>query len=86
MEWISVKDRLPENENEPIVVWSKGMEPCVSNLADELAEHAIGIFTTHWLPLPTFPTNRPEGCICQPHDLAYYGCKCDPPKHEREAK
>lgn len=50
--WISVKDRLPDDENEPIVVWMKGYEPCVSTLADEISENSLGKFVTHWFPIP----------------------------------
>lgn len=61
MEWISVKDRLPERSERILLVWAQGhyMQDvwCVNGewyagLSDRVVE---GV--THWMPLPDAPRN-----------------------------
>lgn len=66
-DWISVKDRLPEN-NERVfafcidlcvhdVVWSWS-DDCWYNIADDLTYNE-GL-VTHWMPLPELPKGETE--------------------------
>ncbi len=63
-QWISVKDRLPE-EDGPILVWSGRLEDvptCAAagyelwNWSTEYAPHDYRLFElSHWMPLPKKP-------------------------------
>ena len=62
-EWISVKDRLPE-EGENVLTY--GARPSydvvyVNRLIDKKSgEWLYGEYVTHWMPLPQPPTNEDE--------------------------
>ena len=66
-DWISVKDRLPKN-NERILAWCK--DYCIHDVVwdwpgcswfDEVTgvEHKE-LFVTHWMPLPELPKGETE--------------------------
>ena len=70
MEWISVKDKLP-NEGQIIVVWlSKKKEPtCVEFEIDEYVPKYVELcpvdiycdredLVTHWMPIPVPPSQK----------------------------
>ena len=53
-EWISVKDRLPEN-HDPVLTFSNDIDGCLYRI---MAPRFISGFTenvTHWMPLPEPP-------------------------------
>lgn len=58
-EWISVKDRLPKN-NDYVLAWSPGWVECVICFYDKYSEywytedHSLP-FPSHWMPLPEPP-------------------------------
>jgi hypothetical protein len=68
MKWISVKDRLPEVSDKPLLVWTRDFN-CL-NLAVFTGKENVGqwkiypmydiwyttnSFVTHWMPLPEPP-------------------------------
>lgn len=57
-EWISVKERLPENKGR-YIVYMRGQEPFVSwfdgDIFRTLSTVPIAYPATHWMPLPELP-------------------------------
>ena len=59
MEWISVKDKFPEN-GELVVTYSTstkriGNSNCLKSYVVEYGNYSE---VTHWLPLPDFPSDE----------------------------
>ena len=66
MQWISVEDRLPEEEclainiqDEMIVGWICKTVACSGWTCESIGEHLIDV--THWMPLPAPPATEKEG-------------------------
>lgn len=61
MEWISVKDRLPDMF-EDVLVYEIVLGFYVARLGQFYFETDIGILqeVTHWMPLPETPTPTPD--------------------------
>lgn len=71
MEWISIKEKLPE-ENRPVILFTPfdyfgELHSCVGN-SESIRECSTGnnkgsrpVFT-HWLPLPEAPDNNNRIC------------------------
>jgi len=58
MEWISVKDRLPEDGQEVLAYWGDWNTVIDTYSGVEwIKGKSFGAFTTHWMPLP----NPPKG-------------------------
>ena len=63
MEWISVKDRLPERSGEYLVFTANGAYMALEysekhrafNASDWLEDANKAISCTHWMPLPDVP-------------------------------
>lgn len=49
-EWISVKDRLPEDDS-PVIYWSE----ILGDLGISCKSDFYSDCTTHWMPLPEAP-------------------------------
>lgn len=63
MDWISIEDRLPEDNTE-VLIWHKGeCQICLwetSSWFDELrVDDPKPEDVTHWMPLPDPPTIKP---------------------------
>lgn len=61
-EWISVKDRLPENDV-PVLVYKDKYNDAYANMETAYFDcgrwmGVIGEHVTHWMPLPTPPTEK----------------------------
>ena len=73
MEWISVKDRLPEHDEKVLCRYGFEKEGkrhdmmftgCLDYYAHDLVPHfqhaSTGLFVTHWMPLPEPPKEDAE--------------------------
>jgi hypothetical protein len=65
-DWISVKDRLPDNDDDVLVTdgkrleiafWFYYFEPHCWSFSNELAGYDTGAIT-HWMPLPPLPEGK----------------------------
>jgi hypothetical protein len=56
MEWISVKDRLPESINR-LVLWYRPDEHSIYKIWID-SSHVINPLATHWMPLPSPPKQK----------------------------
>ena len=67
-EWISVKDRLPDND-EPILLYDEAVDNTLPTVGWYEADAGHGFFTadhclrmrlmaTHWCPIPPLPRER----------------------------
>lgn len=57
-QWISVKDRLPENENRVLAVWDDWIDTAYCTIFIDgpywiNSEIGCELPVTHWMPLPT---------------------------------
>ena len=61
-EWISIEDRLPEND-EPVLVYKYKYSEVYGNIETAYINNghwrgSIGEAITHWMPLPAPPTEK----------------------------
>lgn len=57
MTWVSVEERLPEKEDEAVIVWEKQGFALIDWRHDNkwaILDNNYGI-ATHWMPIPTPP-------------------------------
>lgn len=83
-EWISVKERLPDND-EVVFVWTVGEQQCLAYLDGQydgkpswyiIPAHS-GQFrstcsVTHWMPLPGPPKKKEPFSICMCHNTLQF--------------
>jgi hypothetical protein len=57
MEWISVKDRLPENDDTVIIFLTTHKESWVGNYDKRWMVEEVGTVydVSHWMPMPKAP-------------------------------
>lgn len=61
-EWISIEDRLPEND-EPVLVYKARCNDAYANMETAYFDYGrwmgvVGENVTHWMPLPAPPTEK----------------------------
>ena len=55
-EWISVKERLPQEGSAVLVCWKNDLGICIESY--RLNDLAEGGLITHWMPVPPAPSEE----------------------------
>jgi hypothetical protein len=54
-EWISVKDRLPEDASNVLIAWADGVSEACFCDDGWCRDGRMLLWVTHWMPLPKSP-------------------------------
>ena len=58
MNWISVKDKLPEEDGSCLIVIQPDIGKAWVKITDYCVDEKLAPYVTHWMPLPDPPEDR----------------------------